>query len=249
MSKKSSSSSRTSKPQRGFGTQAYEKSAKKLLEDLSTLLEALGISANFQITKITETKVSNKSDGNRIAYAFGIGEILSHWYRDSHYLDKHGAPKPLRISSRGPSFKKLAKTCLPGESTPEVLRALKRTGAIEIDQNGLIRPLRRTLTVFADPDLAIHHTFMALKGIVNTLKHNVMSRPTNIEQRFHRIAWSGELRPQDVPRLKVWINKHGQNFLESVDDWMKIAPARGARSSKRRYARASVGVYLDTDAD
>lgn len=245
---KSAAKSRPRQP-KGFGTLPYLKSARKLLDDLSVLLKALGISAEFHISKVEASDVSKMSEGNRIAYAFGVGEILSRWYRDSYYLDSKGLPKPLKMLGRGASFQKLAKRCLPGESTAEVLSALKRTDAIEIAEDGSIRPLRRTLTVFADRDLAIHHTFVALKGIVNTLKHNLLSHPTSIEQRFHRIAWNGELHSSDIRRLKVWINKHGQNFLESVDDWMKVAPAKHASSRRRGISRACVGVYLDTDID
>jgi hypothetical protein len=233
----------------GFGASLYRENANALLNDLAFLLNGLGISAKFKISKVKTSDVSLKTKGNRIAYAFGIGEILSRWHHDSKYLDSKGLPKSLKISGRGTTFGRLVRTCLPGESTDEVLRALRRTGAITISVDNLVAPLRRNLTVFADRDLAAHHTFVALKGVVRTMKHNLLSRPTNVEQRFHRIAWSGDLQRSDIRRLKIWVNNHGQTFLESADDWMKLAPVKNTKSRRTSAARACVGVYLDIDSD
>lgn len=232
-----------------FGANLYRTNAKQLLGDLTKLLHLLGISAKFKISEVKRSSVSDRTNGHRIAYAFAIGEILSHWHQDIAYLDQTGKPRALKIFGEGATFKQLVARTNLKTSPSEALEALRRAGVIEMLDNGTIRPIRRTLTVFADRDLAIHHTFSALKGILGTLHHNLKSKPINMEQLFHRIAWTGNQTVSDVARLRVWLNKHGQGFLESTDDWMKLkqVPPENKRS-KRRF-RVSVGIYLSVEND
>jgi len=230
-----------------FGADLYRANAKQLLGDLTELLRLLGISAKFKISSVKNSSVSDRTKGHQIAYAFAIGEILSHWHQDTAYLDHTGKPRALTMSGEGATFTQLVTRASLNTPASEALEALRRAGAIEMLDNGMIRPVRRTLTVFADHDLAIHHTFIALKGILSTLHHNLKSKPLNVEQLFHRIAWIGNQTASDVARLRVWLNKHGQGFLESTDDWMKLRRTP-LKKTKRRF-RVSVGTYLSVEND
>lgn len=233
------------KKKTSFGTALYRTNARKLLADLTKLLRLLGISANFEISAIEGSTVSNRTKGHRIAYAFAIGEILSYWHQDPRYLDQLGRPIALKMSGKGASFRQLADRATPKTSAKEVLDALLRARAVEILPNGTIRPIRRTLTVFSDRDMAIHHTFIVLKGILRTLHHNLQSKPQNADQLFHRIAWSSNQTASDIARLRVWLNKHGQGFLESADDWMKLKEK--TKEKPMRQYRVSIGTYLSID--
>ena len=233
------------------GKHLYAESANRVLGELTVLLSNLGITAKFRLTRIKENALSKKSNGNKNPYASVIGEVLSYWHRDPRYLDNNGNPRALRKNGRGISFQTLVSVALPGSSAKQILSTLEGIRAVRIDANGFVTPLRRTVPVFSDRDLAIHHTFMALRGFIKTLRHNMDSRPLNADQLFHRIAWNGEFDGKEIARLKIWINKHGQDFLESIDDWMKThsIPRRGKINRKSSPVKASVGIYLAVDSD
>ncbi len=229
---------------------AYLRNATDLLEDLSDLLRLLGISAKFKINGVSKSDVTTRTRGHKIALAFTIGEILTIWHSDRHFRDLNGLPLPLQITGRGPSFQKLVAQVRIRAPIDEVLETLSRLGAIKICADGRVTPERRTLPVFADPDFAVHHTFIALQSITRVLRHNLNSKPTNKNQRFHRIAWNGQLSNQDVSMLRLWLNRHGQALLESADEWMKLRTRsmRKKVSSARKSNRVSIGIYMDVNA-
>lgn len=226
----------------------YLASVRRLLIDLKKLLNVLGVSADFEIRNIRTSKISDRTFGHRFAYAFTVGEILTCWHQDPQYIGPDGKPLALKLTGRGVSFSNLTSRAGVKMSAKEAYTALANTKAIEILDNGTIRPVRRTLTVFSDHELAIHHTFIALKSIIGTLVHNLESKPQNVEQRFHRIAWSNNLTSMDVNRLRIWLNKHGQRFLETADDWMRQRKTPRRKSQGRRF-RASIGTYLSVESE
>jgi hypothetical protein len=82
----------------------------------------------------------------------------------------------------------------------EVLRVLRKTGAITVDSDNSVAPLRRNLTVFADRDLAAHHTFVALKGVVRTMKHDDVTYLSHILRRWPR---SGKMVVTTRPKTQT----------------------------------------------
>jgi Family of unknown function (DUF6502) len=250
MDRKKPTRTRKRKP-RAIANKLYAKSADQVLKELTALLSSLGISAKFKLTQITTNTVSNKARGYKSSYASVIGEVLSYWHREPLYLDKYGNPKALRRTGRGASFQSLVSIALPRASAKQVLETLEATQSVHVDSNGLVTPLRRTIPVFSDKDLAILHTFIALRGFVRTLRHNLDSRPLSADQLFHRIAWNGDFNKNEIGRLKIWVNKHGQSFLESIDDWMKTHSIRRRNTTKSALAavKASIGIYLSVEPD
>lgn len=233
------------------GNKLYGESAGQVLKELTGLLSSLGITARFRITRIKENALASKSKGYKSPYASVIGEVLSYWHRELRFLDKQGNPRALRKSGKGASFQSLVSVALPGSSAKQVLSTLETIQAVQVDSNGLIHPLRRTVPVFSDRDLAIHHTFLALRGFVRTLRHNLDSRPLTADQLFHRIAWNGKFDKKEIARLKIWVNNHGQSFLESIDDWMKThsIPSKSRSKENSVGVKASIGIYLAVDSD
>ena len=250
MDSKKPTKSRKRQPQ-AIANSLYAKSAGQVLKELSELLSSLGISAKFRLTRISANTLSKKSKGFKNSYASVIGEVLSYWHREPLYLDKNANPKALRLGGRGASFQSLVSIALPKVPAKQVLQTLEATQAVHLDTNGFVIPLRRTVPVFSDKDLAILHTFIALRGFVRTLRHNLDSRPLSTDQLFHRIAWNGDFNKDEIGRLKIWVNKHGQSFLESIDDWMKSHSIRRRKPVKRKSAsvKASIGIYLSVEPD
>jgi len=130
-----------------------------------------------------------------------------------------------------------------------LLSELERIGAVTIDASGYIRVHMRSLPVYEDKHLAIQHTLMSLDSFIRTLRHNLNSNASNSDQLFHRVAWNGDLDAREIPALKIRVKRHGQNFLESCDNWMMRKTKSSAYNSrkKRKRAQAFIGVYLAVD--
>jgi hypothetical protein len=130
-----------------------------------------------------------------------------------------------------------------------LLCELERIGAVSIDTTGNIRVHMRTIPVYEDKQLAIQHTLMSLDSFIRTLRHNLNSSASNSAQLFHRVAWSGDLDPREIPTLKIRVKRHGQNFLESCDNWMTRRNGSSTRKANKKPVQAFVGVYLAVEAN
>ncbi len=176
-----------------------------------------------------------------------LSDLLTLWHHGPKYLDSAGNPVPMKMSGGRNSFHKIASIAVPNVPAAELLRELVRLRAVRIDKNGIIHAKTRSLNIYEDKRLGALHTLSSLRGFINTLRHNLDSAPANSDQLFHRIAWNGEFDKQKIPQLKIWLRRHGQNLLDSIDIWMmnKTAPRSGAR--RKKAVRASVGIYLAVD--
>jgi Family of unknown function (DUF6502) len=227
----------------------HEVSVDDLVKQLLELFDHLGIDASKLAAKVSSMKSVKVTPRRLYPHIAAIGELLTSWHQDPLYLDDTGNPSPIRMRGTRRSFKRLASSSVPNMDPERLLFELERVGAVTIDAGGLIRVHMRSLPVYEDRRLAVQHTLSSLDGFIKTLRHNLMSPSSNSDQLFHRIACSGEFDPREIPALKIRVKRHGQNFLESCDNWM----ARRARTgdtrskSKRKDAYVSVGVYLSVE--
>ncbi len=219
----------------------------QLLDSLRELFESLGINEDIKFTK---RHISHGTAGSLsreiLPSATTVGELLTLWHQDVRYLDKFGNPVPLPFEGRTKSFKGLARKVLPQISAKYLLDEFKRLDVIEIDGGGMIRAKMRSLPVYNDSKLAAVHTVRALRGFIDTLNHNLRETSSSLDQRFFRMAWNGDLPYEQVRRLKIWLKRHGQDLLESADNWMTSASrnSHGSQIPSRRRTQASIGIYL-----
>jgi hypothetical protein len=115
-------------------------------------------------------------------------------------------------------------------------------------EGGFIRVLTRSFPAFEDKELAKQFTLSSLNDFIMTLRHNLDSVPANFDQLFHRIARNDDFDRRRIPALKIRVKRRGQNFLESIDDWLTSATAKSSRPvPQSRKAKVSVGVYLSVE--
>ncbi len=99
--------------------------------------------------------------------------------------------------------------------------------------------------MYEDERLAAQHTLTTLDDFIRTLRHNLDSAPSNSDQLFHRIAWNGNFDDREIPTLKIRARRHGQNFLESFDNWLTRKSLPKSRQKRPRSStHVSIGVYL-----
>jgi hypothetical protein len=220
---------------------------ENIVEDLMVLFAHLGLDGGSIFNFANNVRRSNGAPKQTLARLAAISDLLTTWHQDPSFLDSCGDPAPLTLNGRRHSFRQIAKTVLPNVPATQLLRELVRLRAVRVDQDGKVHVKMRTLSIYEDKRLAALHTLSSLHGFINTLRHNLESAPANSAQLFHRVARNCDFDRQKIPQLKIWLRRHGQSLLESVDIWMvnQSKPRVGARPKKR--AQVSVGVYLVVD--
>jgi len=228
---------------------SYEITVADVIRELLNLLKKLGVHDLHTIKQAKMLIPPVTSLSRPIPHAEAIGDLLTVWHQDPRYLNQSGNPMPVKMDGPCPSFRELAERSVPSISAKQLLHKLERLGVLRINKHGFVHARARSLPVYQDKRLAAVHTLSALRGFIRTLSHNLDSGPSNADQLFHRIAWNGDLNKQDVPRLKIWLKRHGQNLLESADNWM-IAGSKSRLKSSRRSKhtiQVSIGIYLAVD--
>lgn len=220
-----------------------------VIRDLVSLFEYLGINSGRLANRVKGMQGNKARTEKTYTLAPAIGELLSWWHQDPQYLDEHGNPAPLKLSGAHKSFRRLADKAVPNIAVKQLVSELERVGAVSIDARGYVRAQMRALPVYVDRRFAVQHTLASLTSFIRTLRHNLDSNPANSDQLFHRIAWNNEFDPSELPKLKIWIKKQGQSFLESSDNWMMRRSRKSIRGSRKfkKPAQVSVGVYLAVD--
>ena len=220
-----------------------------VIRDLLSLFNHLGLDVSRFIKKVIDVDVPVVDARRPYSHLSAIGDLLTIWHQDPHYLDDVGNPIAIRMRGTRRSFCELAEKAAPNMSPKQLLLELTRLRAVELDEHGAIRAKTRSLPAYQDKQLAVAHTLNALRGFIKTLSHNLNSGPSNSDQLFHRIAWNGEFDRKDIPRLKIWLKRNGQSLLESTDNWMINKSRNHGLVSKRhnRFVQVSVGVYLSLE--
>ncbi len=220
--------------------------ARQLLVRLFDLLEHVGVAMPATKSQFVESVQLEQQPHPLYSQATPIGDMLTAWHQNSAYLDRYGNPAPIKPRGPSPSFQDLARKRVRGIKPSLLLLELERLGVVKTDDLGFIRVLMRSFPAFENKELAKQHTLSSLTDFISTLRHNLDSVPANFDQLFHRIARIDDFDRREIPALKVRVKRRGQNFLESIDDWLSSnATAKLKRRVPRnRKVRVSVGVYL-----
>jgi hypothetical protein len=239
-------SGRSIKAPRPDAVNPPQPTAGQLITRLFDLLEHVGIAMPEAKSLFLESMQMEQPPHPLYSHATPIGDMLTAWHQDSKYLDKSGNPAPIKFGGSSPSFQHLAKKMVPGIKPSQLLLELERLGVITADKHGLIRVLMRSFPAFEDKELAKQHTLSSLNDFIMTLRHNLDSVPANFDQLFHRIARIDDFDRREIPALKIRVKRRGQNFLESIDDWLSSNATDESERPvpKSRKVRVSVGVYL-----
>lgn len=226
-----------------------EVSVDDVIKQLLDLFDHLGVDASRLAARLSDLEAKALTPRRLYPHIAAIGELLTSWHQNPHYLDAGGNPLPIKMRGRLRSFERLSKNSVPKLSPARLLAELTRVGAVSVDGAGLIRVHMRSLPVYEDRRLAIQHTLSSLDGFIKTLRHNLKSPPSNSDQLFHRIARSGVFDPREIPALKIKVKRQGQNFLEACDNWMsrRSLTEKKNRNPKQKAAYVSIGVYLSVD--
>jgi Family of unknown function (DUF6502) len=230
-----------------------EVTPSEVVENLFSLFKRLEIDTNGgrPVANTIREPGMDADSHNLYPYVAEICELLTLWHQDTEYLDALGNPAAIRFRGRRPSFRHLVQRTMPRMDEHFLLAELERLGAVTRDERKLIHVHMRSLPMYEDKRLAAQHTLSTLDGFIRTLLHNLDSPRSNSDQLFHRVAWNLDFDSREIPTLKVRVKRHGQNFLESFDNWLARKSVSRSRKPRPRAGRAhvAIGVYLSVKSD
>ena len=151
-----------------------------------------------------------------------VSEVLRLWETRAEFLDAAGKPRLLPMAGKG-SFSQLSRQAYP-ELLPETVLAALESGSAVERAGGQVRLLSRTKLVRSMDQAA--HGRAALVGtrLLRSLVGN-LDPHGNSDKLFERTVLGHDIPRAQLPALKAFMLRHGQQYLEDFDDWLETLQA------------------------
>jgi Family of unknown function (DUF6502) len=174
-----------------------------------------------------------------------VGRLLTGWHQDSDFTGPYGLPYEVQFA--GPigrrSFTELVRRYTSDVPADEMLDELKRIGAVLDLGNGYYRVLIRAYIPSAADPAKFHAMSVAFTDLAKTLDQNL--RPDEDQKIFERRVWAPNgITPTDALDFDLYVKDRGQQFLESLDDWLSTRETEAARSGADRSVKVGVAMYM-----
>jgi hypothetical protein len=177
-----------------------------------------------------------------IAYQ-DVSEVLRLWETRAEFLDAVGKPRVLPLAG-SPSFALLSQQAYPQLPPEVVLGALENGHAIET-VDGYVRLLSRTKLV-KDREQAAHaRAALVSTRLLRSLVGNLDPAGAS-EKLFERTVLGHDIPRSQLPAIKAFMLRHGQQYLEDLDDWLETLQAPQA-SPNEDSVSAGACLFLFTD--
>jgi hypothetical protein len=169
--------------------------------------------------------------------------VLSEWFTSSKYLGPKGSPKWLPFESRdGESFSSLVRS-VGGDVPPgAMLKELVRAGCVKEIRPGVWKAIKRQFSPGGVDLFQVQRFGECLHDLADTIGSNMEQQ--DADSRLYEFrAWSTDLDPRAIPRLKKLVAAQGDIYLESIDDWLNAHSLRHNSGTEPKGTRCGVGLY------
>lgn len=144
-------------------------------------------------------------------------EVLHKWHSDEEYLDPSGRAAALPFTGACGSFSSLVRR-YGGDIPPGAMRTeLKRVGAIEEDESGNLKVIRRTVTPKGAHENLTAALAHSVYPILSTIAHNIDPEREG-DSWAQMTAFTQSVRASDLPRLRRISSDRLSEVSESFDD-------------------------------
>jgi hypothetical protein len=177
--------------------------------------------------------------------------LLSGWHQDPDFITATGEPRVLPAEGGGASFATLWQRYAGDVPVTSMRKELERAGAIKTLPDGTLRAERRYFMPRRfDPQWILNAGSM-LSDLGSGITHNldVAAEPPSAGakapgRRFIGRATSDSVDVAAMPEFEAFVEQRGQEFLETVDQWLTEHEARPATGGARRRMRLGLGMFL-----
>ena len=180
-----------------------------------------------------------------------LGAVLSSWYAQNEFLDDSGSPRAMPFDGSSPSFTEIVKRA-GGDIPPGAMRTeLKRIGAIEESDDGLLRPVKRYASPVGEDEQLVEGLINGVFPLSSVVAHN--SDPSRTADAWiQRTVMTDSVRREDLSRLRRISHDRLEEFTEAVDDLYAAYETLHSSDKDRQEAKVGtigVGVFYFEDLD
>ncbi|RMD96246.1 MAG: hypothetical protein D6816_19210 [Bacteroidetes bacterium] len=176
-----------------------------------------------------------------------IGRILSGWHQDPLFTGPYGLPLELPIDTEPNSFFELARRYSPDVDGQAMLKELVRVGVVQELPGNRVRVLTRAYIPDQSDSAIVQFMGVALRDLAETLDLNLGADDDS--GYFERRVWTPQgISPMDLPHFELLVNEKGQEFLETLDNWLTSREADAESLPANAKIKVGVGVYLFSNA-
>lgn len=177
-------------------------------------------------------------------------EVLHRWHSEDEFLDQSGRAAVIPFVGETGSFSNLVKR-FGGDIPPGAMRTeLKRVGAVDEDDDGNLRVIRRSVTPEGTHDNLVAALAHSVYPIISTIAHNI--DPEREEDTWAQLtAFSQSVRTSDIPRVRRISFDRLSEVSESFDDLFiayESLHESDPNDSDRNTIAVGVFYYEDTDS-
>lgn len=169
-----------------------------------------------------------------------LADLLYEWATSLEYLDDKRQPRALNLSDQGRgSFQALAKMFMGDVPPGAVRKELVRLGVAQLSGDGTLNLVRRTLIPDDLGERLESAMTYSLKGLADTVAHNIDPEVSVLERRFERFVESRPLTEEEISELRSKLRRRLISISEELDSLLNDAAATDSQGPRRR-----VGVGL-----
>ena len=140
------------------------------------------------------------------------------------------------------SFTELVRRYTSDVPAEEMLDELKRSERCSTLETAYRVLTRSYIPSAADP-AKFHAMSVAFTDLAKTLDQNL--RPDEDQKIFERRVWAPNgITPNDALDFDIYVKDRGQQFLESLDDWLSTRETAAARNGADQRVKVGVAMYM-----
>jgi hypothetical protein len=226
----------------------FVESAQDVLQLPDSRQSVSRIAITTGLTRLEVSRLLTQTDEDAEALAgrlSRVGRLLTGWHQDSDFTGPYGIPYELQFDGAlgRRSLSELVRRYTPDVPADEMLDELKRIGAVLDLGNGYIRVLIRSYIPSAADPAKFHAMSVAFTDLAKTLDQNL--RPDEDHKLFERRVWAPNgITQSDALDFDAYVKDRGQQFLESLDDWLSTRETEAMKNGAEHRVKLGVAMYM-----
>lgn len=244
----------------GIGFREFAEVAKSAFVDVATSEYGIrgrptNISRVAVMTGLTRKEVRRIRDKvenghhSLVVKTTPLATVLHRWNSEEDFLDDEGRPSVLPFSGPDESFTSLVRR-FGGDIPPGAMRTeLKRVGAIEEDEQGNLKAVRRDITPKVEHEYLVMALMHSAYALLSTIAHNaeIDKKDVNWAQLT---AYTRDIDKANLPKLKRISLDRLTDMAGSFDDlFMAYEQLSEDESSQDNLGAVAVGFYYFEERD
>lgn len=231
-------------------TLALRDRASQLTKTFVNILNSCGFSSE-EILRLTRDAIDGLRESVVISNMSGsvnehlaCTDVVFVWRHAPRFLGEHGEPRRLDLRGSRGSFDDLVCSAAPGYDSGAMLDYLVGLGATRCLPDGSCELITESVLACSGTNggkVASEVVLLHLQGFLGSVEYNLRTKTGNETGKFERACYS-RIPAELTPIFEKLVEARGQNFVDSVDEW--LVRHRVESASPPGSALVGAGAYL-----